>query len=123
MASSLTINSVTLKCKDFRENVVLVAAEWDDWVNGAYRKKLKMYGSLKRWRFLCSEHGTAWASSNYKAMRDTLEAGAAVNCTFVFDGETIVNENVYLISVTKRYRPGYADNKIREFEVEVREEA
>jgi hypothetical protein len=122
MASSLIINAVTLKCKDFRENVVLVAAEWDDWVNGAYRKKLKRYGSLKRWRFLCSEYGTAWSSSAYKAMRDALEAGAAVNCTFVFAGETIVDENVYLISVTKRYRPGYEDSKIREFEVEVREE-
>jgi hypothetical protein len=122
MASSLTINSVTLKCKDFRENVVLVAAEWDDWESGSYRKKLKMYGSLKRWRFLCSEHGTTWASSNYKGIRDALEAGVAVNCTFVFDGETIVNENVYLISVTKRYRPGYEYSKIREFEVEVREE-
>ena len=62
-----------------------------------------------------------WASSDYKAMRDALEVGIAVNCTFIFDGETIVNENVYIIGVTKRYRSSYDVNKIREFEVEVRE--
>ena len=45
-------------------------------------------------------------------MRDALEDDNAVNCTFVFDGETIVNENVYIISVTKRYRLSYDLNKI-----------
>ena len=54
-------------------------------------------------------------------MRDALEAGVAVNCTFVFDGETIVNENVYSIGVTKSYRSSYDVDKIREFEIEVRE--
>ena len=121
MASSLTINSVTLSCKDFRENVVAVGAEWDDWENSVYIKKFKLYGSLKRWRFLCSEYGTVWASSRYKQMRDALEVGDTLNCTFVFDGETIVNENVYILGITKRYRPSYDLDKIREFEVEVRE--
>jgi hypothetical protein len=121
LASSLTINSVVLGCKDFRENVVAIAAEWDDWENSAYKKEFKYYSSLKRWNFLCVESGIAWASSDYKAMRDALEAGVAVNCTFVFDGETIVNENVYIIGVTKRYRPSYDLNRIREYEVEVRE--
>jgi len=54
-------------------------------------------------------------------MQDALEAGAAVSCVFIFDGETIVNENVYIIAATKRYRPSYDLNRIREFEVEVRE--
>jgi len=54
-------------------------------------------------------------------MRDALESEVAVNCTFVFDGETLVSENVYLVGVTKRYQPSYDVNKIREFEVEVRE--
>jgi hypothetical protein len=112
---------VVLGCKDFRENVIAIAAEWDDWENNAYIKEFKYYASLKRWRFLCTESGTVWASSDYKAMRDALEAGVAVNCTFVFDGETIVNENVYITAVTKRYRPSYDLNKIREYEVEVRE--
>ena len=69
------------------------------------------------------EYGNTWANSQYKAMRDALEAGAAVTCTFVFDGETLVNEDVYLIGVTKRYQSSYDVKKIREFEVEVREVA
>lgn len=60
-------------------------------------------------------------TSLYKAMRDALEIGARVNCTFVFDGETIVNEDVYLVGVTKRYQSSYDVQKISEFEVEVRE--
>ena len=44
-----------------------------------------------------------------------------MNYTFVFNGETIVNENVYIIGVTKRYLPSYDLDKIRKFEVEVRE--
>jgi hypothetical protein len=121
MASSLTINGVTLSCKDFRESVVAIAAEWDDWANAAYIKDWQYYASLKRWSFRCSEYGNTWANSQYKAMRDALEAGATVNCTFVFDGETLVNENVYIVGVTKRYTPSFDINKIREFEVEVRE--
>ena len=70
MASSLTINGVTLGCKDFREQVVAVAAEWDDWQNSAYIKAFQYYASLKRWRFLCIESGTVWVNSDYKAMRD-----------------------------------------------------
>ena len=121
MTSSLTINGVTLSCKDFRETVVAIATEWDDWENAAYMKAWQYFTSLKRWGFRCSEYGTTWANSQYKAMRDALEAGDAVNCTFIFDGETLVNENVYTVGVTKHYRPSYDVNKIREFEVEVRE--
>jgi len=54
-------------------------------------------------------------------MRGALEAGAAVNCSFVFEGEPLVNESVYLVDVTKRYPPSPALDKIREFEVGVRE--
>jgi hypothetical protein len=53
-----------------REQVVTVAAEWDDWENAAYIKDFQYYASLKRWRFLCIESETMWASSDYKAMRD-----------------------------------------------------
>jgi hypothetical protein len=121
VTSSLTINGVTLSCTDFRESVIAIAAEWDDWENSAYLKDWQYYASLKRWSFRCSEYGNTWANSQYKAMRDALESGAAVNCTFIFDGETIVNEDVYLVGVTKRYAPSFDINKIREFEVEVRE--
>jgi hypothetical protein len=36
MASSLTINGVTLSCTDLRESVIAIAAELDDWANAVY---------------------------------------------------------------------------------------
>ncbi len=121
MPDGLTIGGVALNCKDYRIACIAVAAEWDDWVDGAYIKDWQYYASLKNWAFLCSEQWTAWSSSNHKAMQDALEAGAAVNCTFIFGGETIVNENVYIVAVRGRYAPAFAATKIRQFEVEVRE--
>jgi hypothetical protein len=120
-STALFLQGLPLRVNDFRESVVAIAAEWDDWANAAYLKAWQYYASLKRWSFRCSEHGNTWASSQYKAMRDALEAGAAVTCTFVFDGEILVNETVYVVGVTKRYAPSYDVQKIREFEVEVRE--
>ena len=54
-------------------------------------------------------------------MRDALESGASVNCTFVFDDETIVSEDVYLVGVTKLHHPSYDVYRIRQFEIGVRE--
>lgn len=121
MASSLTIGGTALGCKDYRENVVAIAAEWDDWEDSAYIKDWKYYASLERWKFLCVESGNSWASSDYKAIKDKLKAGVAVSCVFIFDDETIVNENVYIIACTSRYKPSYDRIRKRDFEVEVRE--
>lgn len=120
MATSLVINSVTLNCRDFREDVLLVASEWDDWEDSAYQKKIQTIGSIKKWSFRCNESATAWASSDYKAMRDAMEAGASVTCVFTFGGEELINENVVIIGVTKRYKTGYDAGKVRLYEVVVR---
>jgi hypothetical protein len=121
LASSLTIGGITIGCKDFRETTIAIAAEWDDWANSAYIKEFKLYGSLKRWKVLCIESGTAWASSQYKQVRDLLEAGDAVTAVLIFDGETIVNESVYILGCASRYLPSYDLNRIRDFEVDFRE--
>jgi len=105
---SLTIGGVPLNCQDYKVSCVAVAAEWNDWENSAHLKDWQYYGSLKRWGFRCSEQATAWASSTHKAIQDLLEAGAAVNCTFVFGGETIVNEDVYIVAVNGHYLPAFS---------------
>jgi hypothetical protein len=96
---TVTLNSITLNCKRLDENCTVVASQWDAWVSGAYKRKVKAYGIYRVWTLDCVENGVAWASSAAKSFQDTASAGTSV--TFSVDDQVrVISTSVYILGVT-----------------------
>ena len=95
---TVTLDGKTLDVLHLGESADPVQVQWDAWENSAYKRKVKVYGLVRRWSLNCVEKEVAWASSQAKSFQES--AGAGTTVTFqVTDQVRIVDTNVKILHV------------------------
>jgi len=110
---TITLDTKNLGISSFDENVETFASFTDEWENQEYKKKIKVFGTIKTWQLECFENDIAWSSSVVKHFQDKAKAGNAV----VFDiNETemhhVATYNVYILSVVLAYDRGTPSKRV-----------
>jgi hypothetical protein len=95
---TVTLDGKTLNVLALAESADIVASQRDAWENGAYKKKMKVYGVIRQWTLDCVENSVAWASSQAKSFEDTMTAGTTVAFS-VTDEVRAVSTNVKITGV------------------------
>jgi hypothetical protein len=95
-----TLDGQALTVTKWGENVQTVASNWDAWVSGAYKRKLKVYGIIRTYTVDCVEQNVAWASSLANYFEQTALNGTSV----VFFSDQAVRPvssvSVYVLNVS-----------------------
>lgn len=119
---TVTLGTKALKCTGIGEpGFDLAAAQWDAWENGAYKRKHRVYGLIRKWSLDCIEENVAWNDSSAKYLREQAATGSVLNYS-VDEGNryTVPATNVYVLNVSLRLALVGSKN-IRHFTVTVRE--
>lgn len=93
-----------MKCTGIGEpGFDLAAAQWDAWENGAYKRKHRVYGLIRKWSLDCIEENVAWNDSSAKYLREQAATGSVLNYS-VDEGNryTVPATNVYVLNVSLR---------------------
>lgn len=116
---AVTLDGKTLDCKSLGEGFEVVARQWDAWINGAFKRKVKVRGIVRAWTLDCVENGVAWASSQAKSFEDTAAAGTTVTFA-VTDEVRVISTTVYILAVAIQ-AADLAGKNIRYFTVTLQE--
>lgn len=116
---AVTLDGKTLDCKSLGEGFEVVASQWDAWISGAFKRKVKVRGIVRNWALDCVENGVAWASSQAKSFEDTAAAGTTVAFA-VTDEVRVINTTVYILAVAIQ-AADLAGKNIRYFTVTLQE--
>ncbi|MCP8307962.1 MAG: hypothetical protein H3Z52_04730 [archaeon] len=116
---TIIIDTKTLTVSYLSENVEVVITEKDAWESEQYKRKVRVFGTIKRWTLNCYEKDVAWADSVAKHLQTKAKEGNAVN--FTVDEGTMhqVNTNVYVLGVDLTYESGVAN--YRTFSISLQE--
>ena len=118
---TFTIDSRNLTVTRFSEDVEVIKTEWDAWEDGAYKRKVKVCGTIRKWTLECIEENVAWADSAVKHLQDKAEAGNPVTWT-INEGTThSVNTDVYVLEVAVAYENTESLQDYRRFTLTLQE--
>ena len=95
---SVTLNGSLLTVVNWSENFEVIASAWDEWENGACRRKEKVRGAVRTYTLDCVESGGSWPISLAKYFEaKALEGGTLpFVSTLTFRS---VNGTVYILNV------------------------
>lgn len=74
----VTLDGKTLTVIGWSEHTIDAASEWDAWVSGQFKRKLKVYGIIRTYVIDCVEKDVVWASSLANYFEGVQSAGTAV---------------------------------------------
>ena len=122
---AVTLDTKTLYVISFAEQFTPVVAQWDDWVDGEYTRKMKHYGLIKVWTMRCYEKNVTWANSAANHLEDKADSGETI--AFVADIGTIgagklhnvTSTNVKVLNVKVIYETVISGADYREFTVTI----
>jgi len=106
---TVTIDSKSLSVEGggIGEIIEVVGAFVDKWINGAYAKEAKIFGTIRSWTLRCYENNVAWASSNAKYLQDKAKVGDKVSFS-IDEGNlhAVSSTYVYILGVDIDYPKG-----------------
>jgi len=122
---TVTIDSKTLNVigGGIKENVEVVGTFVDKWINGAYAKEAKIFGTVKSWTLQCYEQNVSWSSSVAKHLQDKAKEGDKVSFS-IDEGNlhTVSSTYVYILAVDIDYPKGSKSSQFtRYFTVKLQE--
>jgi len=98
VSEGVKLDGKTLNVLSFGEDARAVMSQWDAWVDGAYKRKVKVLGISRSWMLDCVENDVGWTNSQAKSFQETAAAGFTV--TFSITSEVrVINTTVYIIDV------------------------
>ncbi len=118
---TITLDSKTLNVSSMDENVEVIAVFSDKWENEMYKRKVRVFGTVKTWSLTCFEDNVAWTNSVVKHLQEKAKIGDAV--AFVVDEGNAhqINTNVYILGVSLSYAGGAMAVNHREFSITLQE--
>ena len=115
-----TLDSQTLTVTKWGEDVSTAASQWDAWSSSSYKRKVKVYGIIRKYTIDCVEKAVAWSSS----LVNRFETTAANGTTVVFYSDQAVRPissvNVYVLKVSWTLE-NVAGQNIRKFTLTLQE--
>jgi hypothetical protein len=94
-----TLDSIALTVTKWGEDVALACSEWDAWISGTSKRKVKTYNIIRTYTLDCIEQNVLWASS----IANHFEATALAGATVVFFSDStlrpVASVNVYVKKV------------------------
>jgi hypothetical protein len=96
---TVTLDGKTLDCKQLSEDCAVISTQWDAWINSAYKRKLKVLGTVRTWTLHCMENGVAWTSSSAKSLENSAANGTTLTFS-VTDEVRIIGTSVYVLGVS-----------------------
>ena len=123
MTINVTLGEKTLNVTRLTVEFEVKGSQWDKWENQQYKRKVYVYGILRRWKLRCVEENVAWNDSAAKYAEDNAQAGAILNFKFSDDSPTPrynIDTNVYVLGCTVELETSGSTN-IRYFTIQLQE--
>ncbi|MEM3383843.1 MAG: hypothetical protein QXF43_04175 [Nitrososphaerales archaeon] len=120
---TITIGTKTLNVREMNESMEVVAIFTDKWENEQYKRKVRVYGTIRTWTLSCFEDDVNYADSAFKYLQDQAKIGNVLS--FVVDeGQAHqINTYVYIMSITLTHSPASTAVNHREFTIALQEAA
>jgi len=96
---TITIDGKQLNVTHLTEAVEAVAVESDDWRSEGYKRKIRIFGKIRRWTLDCVEKDIAWTDSAANHLQQLAENGTAVSFVIDEGNRHQVNTQVYVLNV------------------------
>jgi hypothetical protein len=116
----VTLDGKTLTVMSWGEHTVDAASEWDAWVSGKFKRKLKVYGIIRTYVVDCVEKDVAWASSNANYFEGVQSAGTSVVFFSDLTIRPVSSVNVYVKDVNWTAK-NIGTQNIRNFQLTLQE--
>ncbi|MCL4436132.1 MAG: hypothetical protein M1503_10120 [Thaumarchaeota archaeon] len=108
---TVTLDDKTLNVSKLEEKTEIVYSTSDVWESGAYKRKIGVVGTVRKWSLLCTEDNVTWANSNANYFQTVAKNNTEVVLTITEPPHNI-SIVVHVIDVNVAYEPGTPGHRI-----------
>lgn len=115
-----TLDGQPLTVTKWGENVQTVASQYDAWVSGAYKRKVKVYGIIRTYMIDCVEQAIDWVNSLANNFEDKASTGLPLVFSSLQAVRIVDSVSAYVLNVSSTLE-NIGGQNIRKFTLTLQE--